>query len=285
MTNDNSAPRLSERESLTFWAPILLEPLLGSEERVTVALVAVNAAGETGIFSMTNPETAKIHFRDEAKYVLDIINVTLDSCKSALQQGVNLSEWQPPLEGVFLGAVRETLASSPSEFLRSAAPLSSFVYRDPLGDDQQSTSRPKARWGARVRNKVLKANMELKRNFDVRIHLGNHDAPAVIGFIYRSFAANLATLSGKKLSEQLREARAKLWTLNLLQDAPNFLFKPEKRELLTGIEAQEDDPRRHLIQEAAEELGEEGARRGVSVMRMGSVEEAAQHLLKQTLAA
>lgn len=285
MTNDSEASRISERLSLTSWAPILLEPLPGSEERVAVALVAVNAEGETGFLSLTNPETAKTHFRDAARYVQDIVCVTMDSCKSALRQGVHLAAWQPPLEGVFLGVVQETLASSPNDFLRLAAPLSSFLYRDPIGDAQQSRSKPKTAWSTRVRKQVLEANRGLKGNFDVPIHLGNHDAPAVFGFIYRSFAANLTTLSGKNLSGELREARSKLWTLNLLEDAPDFLFKPERRELLTGVDIQDDDPRRDLVHEAAEELGEEGARRGVSVIRMGSVKKAARHLLKQALAA
>ena len=210
---------------------------------------------------MVNPETAKIHFRHEARYVQDIISVTLDSCRSALQEGVRPADWQPPLQRVFLGVMQETLASSPSEFLRLAAPLSSLAYRDSLGEGQEPPSKPKARWSIRVRDKVLVANGRFKRNFDVHVHPGNHNPPAVFGFLCPSFAANLTALSSGNLAKQLREARSKLWTLNLLEDVPNYLFKPERRELLTGIDIQTDDPQQELIRETAEELDEDGARR------------------------
>ena len=276
---------LSEPNSRSMWAPILLEPILGSGERVAVALVGCNATGDHEFLPLVNPKTATACFQDQAGYVKEVVALTVESCKSALKSGVALEDWEPPLQGVFLGAVQDVETSSVPELLHLAAPLSSFLYREPSGRSQHSNRPPKVAWERQVQEKVLQTNGRFSPNFNVLVYLGNHDGPAEFTFLSATYAANVVTLTSKRLKRGVEDARAKLWTLNLLADAPNYLFRPEARELLTGMDASEDDPKLPLIHEASEELVDEAQRRGIDVFPFSSPDAAAKRILDRAFAA
>ena len=102
-----------------------------------MALIGCNADGECEFLPLVNPKTATACFRDQAGYVKDVVALTIESCKSALDSGVALKDWEPPLEGVFLGTIQAVEASSLPELLHLAAPLASFLYREEsLGHSQ-----------------------------------------------------------------------------------------------------------------------------------------------------
>ena len=259
--------------------------MIGSGERVAVAVVGCNAAGDREFLPLVNPKTAGVCFRDQAGYVKDVVALTIESCKSALDSGVALSDWEPPLEGVFLGAIQDVEASSLAELLHLAAPLASFLYREPSGRSQHSNRPAKVPWEQQVQEQVLQANRQLGRNFNVLLPLGDHYEPAAFTFLSADFAANIVTLAPSRLNKSMEDARAKLWTLSLLDDAPNYLFRPKDRELLTGMNAAEDDPKLSNVREAAEELNDEARRRGISVFPFSSPDAAAKRILDRARAA
>ena len=150
---------------------------------------------------------------------------------------------------------------------------------------KQSTDEDIRKWDTQVKAIILRANTKLEHNFNVRVYLGNHDMPAFFTFLSPSFAANLTSLTPGNLKRQLEDARAKLWSLHLLADAPNYLFKPEVRELLAGVNVTQDHPKRALVTEAVEELRDEAERRDIAVTQVNSVQIAAQHILDRALAA
>ena len=281
----NNPERLAESSVRALWAPILFEPIPGSGERVAVALMGCNADGDREFLPLVNPKTASACFRDQAGYVKDVVALTIESCKSALDSGVALRDWEPPLEGVFLGAIQDVEASSLPELLHLAAPLASFLYREPSGRNQYSHRPAKVPWEQQVQKQVLQANRRFDRNFNVLLHLGDHYEPATFIFLSADFAANIVTLAPNRLNKSMEDARAKLWTLGLLADAPNYLFRPKNRELLTGMNAAEDDPKLSKVREAAEELNDEAQRRGISVFPFSSPDAAAKRILDRALAA
>ena len=284
MTNDN-VRRQPVAGVHTLWAPILFEPIAGSGERITIALAATNADGVHEFLRIADPETAKMYFRGQAGFVHDVVSVTLENCVAFLQSGRDFRDWEPPLQGVFVGDIQEVEASSLNDLLRLAAPMSSFLYRDPLAAGQFSPRKTNVGWGIKVREKVLQANKRFSQNFNVPVYLGNHEAPAVFTFLNHCFAANLTTLRHNNLKRRLEDARAKLWALNLLADAPSYLFKPETRELLTGVDTPEDDAKGDMIREAVEALNDEAQRRDITVVQVSSPEAAADRILSKAMAA
>ena len=117
------------------------------------------------------------------------------------------------------------------------------------------------------------------------LFLGNHEVPAIFTFYSPDLAASLVPLTHNKLKQKVEEARAKLWSLDMLSDAPNFLFKPTRRELLAACESNEQDSKKNLIFEAVEELRDEASRRGVELADVSSPAEAARHILSAVTAA
>ncbi len=244
-----------------------------------------NADGEREFLPLVNPKTASACFRDQADYVKEVVALTIESCRAALDSGMALHDWEPPLEGVFLGAIQEVEAASLPELLHLAAPLASFLHREPSGHSQHSNRPAKAPWEQQVREQVLQVNRRFERNFNVMLHLGDHYEPAAFNFLSAGFAANIVTLAPNRLNKSMEDARAKLWTLSLLADAPNYLFRPKNRELLTGMNAAEDDPKLSRVREAAEELSDEAQRRDISVFPFSSPAAAARRILDLALEA
>ena len=268
------------------WAPVLFEPIPGSEERLTIAVAAVNAEGDYLCQATINPKAAKMVFRGERGFVQDVISVTIANCESFLGSNHDLKAWEPPLDGVYLGKVQDVEISSLDELIRLAAPFASLLYNESLDNQvKQSTDEGIGKWDAQVKSIILRANTKLEHNFNVRVYLGNHDMPVFFTFLSPSFAANLTSLTPSNLKRQLEDARAKLWSLHLLADAPNYLFKPEVRELLAGVNVTQDHPKRALVTEAVEELRDEAERRDIAVTQVNSVQTAAQHILDRALAA
>lgn len=277
---------LKQIPSRAYWAPVMFEPIPGSEERLTIAVAAVDATGDYRCQATINPKATKTVFREEASFVKDVVSVTIASCKTFLGSNGNLNAWEPPLDGVYLGKVQHVEISSLDELISFAAPFASFLYTESLDKQNKRVADGRFRkWDTQVKSIILSANTKLEHNFNVRVYLGNHDMPAYFTFLSPSFAANLTPLTPGNLRRQLEDARAKLWSLHLLADAPNYLFKPEVRELLAGVNVTQDHPKRSLVTEAVEELRDEAERRDIAVTQVNSAQTAAQHILDRALAA
>ena len=268
----------SHSESVhTQWATVLLQPLSGSGERIVVAVAAINDNGERRCLRTMNPAHAKAIFRDEHHYVSDLITFVTDSLDAHLAHAQSLANWEPPLEGVALGVLQQGNASDIDDFVRGAASLSTIFYSDQPQPRPTADRRPG--WMEVVSAILATQNKRLCAHLDVRVPLGGHDAPATFSFLDSGLAANLVTFSHGNLKARVEEARAGLWSLNLLADAP-YLFRPERKELLAGTDGEPDAQ----VREAVDEITEEAARRSVLVTELATPQAAADHILEHAAA-
>ena len=274
----SNKPSCSHSEGVhTHWATVLLQPLPGSGERIVVAVAAVSANGERRCLRTIDPARAKAIFRDEHRYVSDLITFVTDSLDAHLAYAQSLDNWVPPLEGVALGARQQGMASDIDDFVRGAASLSTIFYNDQPQPRPTAARRP--RWMEVVSGILATHNKRLCAHLDVRVPLGGHDAPATFSFLDSGLAANLVTFSQGDLKARIEDARAGLWSLNLLADAP-YLFRPARKELLAGTDGEPDA----RVREAVDEITEEAARRSVLVTELATPQEAANHILEHAAA-
>ena len=264
---------------MTRWAPVLLEPIPGSEERVVIAIAAVSE-GEVRCSPTIDPATAGAVFRDDRRYVLDLIDLTTRSMREHLLHNPSLEAWPPPVESVFLGKEQETSASDVDEVVRRAAAMSSIFHAEYLRP--QARTPKTTRWSDEVTALVTEQNERLTDHLSVKVHIGGHDAPAQFTFLNRYFAANLVTFSKANLKRRLEQARADLWTLSLLADGP-FIFRPSRRELLTGAEFA-GEAADAVVREAIDEIMDEGSRRDVVVTEFETPSAVAEHILTHAAA-
>ncbi len=268
------------------WAPVLLQPSLGSGERLAIALMARSSEGEDEVLPLLSASAVKNFFPDDARYIKDVVALTIDSCRRHLKSGGQPGEWRPPLEGLYLGETQRVPADLEcSAFLRMAAPFASFAWRDPLGGNRTPAPKSKKQpLEARIRELVIGAHAGFEGNFNASLPLGCQEARAEFTFLSPVFAANIVSLEARRLKQGLQSCRARLWALHLLTDAPSYLFRPKIRELITGVESEEDSVPDALLEVAAT-LKEEAERRDISVVQISSPTEGAQHILERAQAA
>ena len=266
-------PNCSDNDAVpTRWATVSLQPMPGSNERIVVAVAAVNDNGETRCLRTIDPANAKAVFRDEHRYVSELIAFVADSLGTHLAHDQALEDWAPPVEGVFLTAQQRAKAADIDEFLRRAASLSTIFYSDHL-QPQPKAAKPR-RWMDAVASILATRDERLCNYLEVQVPLGGHDAPATFSFLDSGFAANLVTFSQGNLKRRVEDARADLWSLSLLADAP-YIFRPKRKELLAGTDAEPEAS----VREAIAEIADEASRRDVLVTELATPEAVADHIV------
>ena len=261
------------------WAPVLLQPIPGSDERMVIAIAAV-AEDEARCMQTIDPSIVAAVFREDRKYVAEIVQLTIRSVREHLTYNRSLSAWPPPVEGVFLGTEQQTVSSDIDEVVRLAGAMCT-VFHGERCKPQAKTPR-RRRWTEEVIAAILGENEGLRNHLTVRVPIGWHDAPAHFTFLNQSFAANLVTFSNSDLKGRIQQARADLWSLSLLVDGP-YIFHPERRELLAGVEYS-GEPADVKVREAIDEITDEAARREVIVTEFQTPREVAQHILAHAVA-
>ena len=257
------------------WAPVVLQPIIGSEERLIVAIAAVDDSGETRCLRTLDPDRTKAVFRERSRYVNDVVAMVVRSMVTHLAHEPTLTKWIPPLEGVHLGVERLGAAKDIDTFVRRAGAMVSVFHGELIRQPSVERRQP---WARQVTDIVRARNSRLGGNLGVRIPLGDHDAPAPFTFLNATFAANLVTFSRPNLARRIEEARAGMWSLSLLSDSP-FLFNPERKELLAGTDFG-DEPGDAKVREAVDEIADEASRRDVLVTEFRSPEAVAEHILQ-----
>jgi hypothetical protein len=258
------------------WASVMFEPILGSNERITIALGAINTRGDTRCVNTMNPETVATIFRDERRYVRDVVSLVVDSLNSYIKETRSFGGWVPPVAGAFLGRVNTSLSNDIDALLVRAASMTSVFYVGSYSGESIGTARQS--WHQTVNDLLIESDDRLRNHINAKVFLSNHDVPAVFTFLSPSYATNLVTFSARNVKQRIEDARAKAWSLNLLADAPSFLIRPARRELLAGIDASAEEDV-SIIKEAIEEVSDEAARRSVIVVRMDSPDAVASRIL------
>jgi hypothetical protein len=108
------------------WRAIYMEPVMGSGERITVAVIAFDQDGCDALKTLS-PSRLRALFGKAGIGMSSMINLVVDS---ALRQGQSghLDNFKSPLSGVYLGELRNGLSESRIGVLRQAASLTSCFF-------------------------------------------------------------------------------------------------------------------------------------------------------------
>ena len=282
--NNIPFPKVPSNIISASWAPILFEPVLGSDERITIGVGTISHTGEVRCHATITPKGSKRIFGSDKDLLNYIIKITLTSIQEHLEKTHSFDNWVPPTSGVYKGGTRQITAQNLDEAIKFILPTAScLVYGEDLFNEDMHKDHQKENkinWAGGLREIVLKSRPELLGNFDAKVFLGSYDVPAKFTFLNPKFAANLVALNPASLTRSVKDARADLWNLHLLSDAPNFLFRPEKKALFAGIYT--DTSVKNYsdnVKDAVHELKEEASRRSVIVKEVTSSDEAAKYLM------
>ncbi len=259
-----------------WWAPVYVEPIAGSGERVIVAVVGVSSDGSAACLRTFNPRTASAFFGESASYGNMLIGTVVEELDRFAKTNVGFENWSPPFGGVHLGQSTTARGDDLLAVLGGAATLVCTSYQ---GRDNvlQSATRPS--FGHEVRAGLLQRDHRLEPFLDVKVHLTNQDQQAVFSFLNPRYAANIVVVPSAR-TPSMNRAKAALWNLDLLADAPAYLFRPETRELILGVNSVDPDP---SVRSAVAEITDEAGRRDLAVVECESPTYAIAHISEAAL--
>lgn len=264
-------------------APIYLEPMAGSGERLTVAGVVV---GDDGFLvdRLISSDTAKAMYGNQGKAFLGLADLLIANLRDYLQaENSRLEDWLPCLSGVSLGAITPAYADNLRHALAQVAQLHASLCRLPalmaLEEDEQEhggNDNALKAWVKQVQAQTVANHPDLQSFFNIKQTLAHGDS-IILHFARLPMAANIGLITPVNLNQHVNDAKIKLWNLDHL---PNQYT--EKR-LVLGMPREDApemaDPRvRDKVRDKINALGEQAQKSRIHLVTAYSALEAANRM-------
>ena len=217
------------------WRAIQLEPIIGSGERITVAISVLGQNGEHK--AIQAPELLECLYGNKSKEMMKLIQLIIESVSN---QTDNLQDWKPPFEGLTLSKAHHTSSKDIYGILRQAIQLSSSLSKLSLAAEHheenisEQVKKAESRWSASIENEVITKNNNLRTFFNVSAKIGNSEIKTRFNFLTDNYASNFAVFNPHSASQSTTVIKSKLIDLERLEKAQG-LFNIEKRELILGL--------------------------------------------------
>lgn len=224
------------------WAPLYIEPMHGSGERIVVATAAVDDSGSFYVHATLSQRVLQCMYGDRAEVLDGLINLALDVLQAYLATGGSLESWVPPFRSCHLGTCRTAMGSSLEHVARSGAALTSSLtaklsdYSFEQSQESVGTGLDVDRWVQQIRERVCVQNPHLDARFNGEILVRPGASPTKIGYLGGSIAANFDMLiPGSNLSNRRFRSKSRLLDLQILKDQVDHLLPRTSYELLLWI--------------------------------------------------
>ncbi|ARQ46707.1 hypothetical protein [Oxalobacter formigenes] len=223
------------------WRALFWEPVSGTGERMMV-----------GVIYCFNDEwkTSRI-LRDD---ILDsLYGKSSSSAKNMIEFGLSLylstakatneiKFLDTPMAGLMPGPYRETVASSESDILRTAALMHSSLAKLDIFDAEEEFDSPQPeevnrRFSTEIRENVTSKRPELHQWFNKGSPLITNGSIVKFGFCSPSALIHFSLLRPVTQSASVKDARAKLWELSRASDISGI----KNAALITAM-PNENDP-------------------------------------------
>jgi len=274
------------------WAPVYLEPVMGSGERVTVAVAAVPANGKPAVLPVLDAERAQCLLGSGATAFQSIVCLCADDLRLYLASGGGLEGWVAPVEGAAIGTPRDLRATDMTAALRLAAQKSAFLgslasFTGEEEEEEGASNVAPDKWTQQIEGALRARRPDLLARMRGHFCVTDKARQTRIDFLGVRYAANFARLVPSSLSfgGYIKSAKVKLWDLDALQTASALpimnVSQGHQRaayELLLWRPKSDDpayserDIRR--LEEAVLEIEYEGDRKGLRVIAFTGEEQA-----------
>lgn len=230
------------------WAPIFLEPIHNSGERLTVAIV-VKTGNQAQIRSVVRPDAMRMLYGSRAGGLRGLVELVVDSLDAHLKAHKTPSSWKAPVSGFHWGEFRPAASSSiegiVAQAIQLCASLSSLTMVELAREaDKIDTEQVTSRVVDRVRDVIRDRRVDLLPYFNQSGKLVEDGRPVRFGFLGKGVVAHFGQLRPVRIFNTQFSARARLWELSRAQQ----LLKPRSACLILQV------PRKRDINFTAEEL-------------------------------
>lgn len=199
--------------------PIYLEPLLGSGERWTIAIVIIGK-NETKVINAIN--SSAVDFLGEfGTGLFQIASESTANLKRWLTTNA-IADWTPLFQGISVGEARNIVANDIESAARIAIKSFAVLMAKAVNNPSADSATPKAqstKWENDIKREVVKQNERLGDMFGRNISI-NHKTASFsyrFGFVGGHVAANFANINPKNLNYAKRIAESDLMHLEQLR--------------------------------------------------------------------
>ena len=219
-TLDFPARRSTRKAS---WAPIYIEPIVGSGERICTAVVAGDDNGSI-VVPVPSLDRLSCLYGIQAQ----ALSFTNDLALNAIRDWIStrgfatIEKWLSPVEGIILGDARRGAGESLEDVARTgllqcASLVEKLAEEDETPEASARTEVSTRRLEQLVRETVVMARPELHKRFDMQFRVNERARPTRIGFTGNYLVANFGMLVPGQLAILVNNAKAKLWDLEQLR--------------------------------------------------------------------
>lgn len=205
------------------WSPIYIEPMLGSGERLCIAVAVINASSFLIVPVVALNRLECLYGSDTASILMaaEIVIADLNAAITRLGEAT-WKQWQSPVEGVEFGVVRNGSAESMEAIARTGLMMcASLVERicESEADGNIANERISGnRLEELIKDEVVLKEPRLAVMFANQRRKAPNLRPVTIGFFGNAIAANFGVLTPQYLSSNVRDIKSKLWDLANVRD-------------------------------------------------------------------
>lgn len=268
------------------WMPVFLEPIVGSGERIAVAIACTAANAQALAIKIVPDNAIRCMYGTSAEKVSSLVDWIVQSLSEHISVEHSLVGWSPPFDGAMAGPISLGQGDDLREIISQAASMVSSLSKPPdllAVDPDSEMIVHDDRWETQIQVAVSSQSPSLAQSFGVTQDLGKANAKIKFGFMTAKYAANFGLMLPDHLPHSLGRSKIKLLDLELLKDA-RLLVKPSTIELILRTPRFDDKSISHLLLRRVidnfEQIESHANGQGIGVVRAESAEEAAEYLLK-----
>lgn len=224
------------------WAPVLMEPIPGSGEQLTVA-IAMQLGDTYRVASAIPPDVAQAIFGEQGNSMLGIIATVSAHLRNHMVHGQAFEDWRSPLSGVRLGKPEEGQGFTPEEIieqaLRSSACLSAMTLEFQA---RKESDEPRNALLTRVKTSVRAIAPQLEQFFkkDVPITIRNKPVKVQCDYFSHNLAINIAALApGNRLGQQFETLTTRICRLQQLRSHEGLFKDNQATEVIVQVPTEE----------------------------------------------
>jgi len=269
------------------WHAIYMEPIVGSGERITVAVAAIKSKSEFKVIQAIRSELLDCLYGAQSSNMQNMINWLVESASKFISDVGSLDQWVAPFDGV--NCTKSTHATDINldgvlrQAIRFSASLSTLSLDAERMDEDQQPRRYIERWATNIANELAIINSDLTPYLRQKIKIGTSKVYTNYGFLNDRYVSNFALLMPSNLSSSLNTVKAKLLDLETLKKS-QYLLMPEKFEMIIGTPPFSDptlsDKSLDNLKNSIELVKEIAGQEGVSVFNTDNANEAATQINK-----
>lgn len=267
------------------WQTLYLEPIVGSGERISVAVVATGSNNQYRIIQAIRPELLECLYGAQSQKMQGMIDWLIDSASNELKSRGKLSEWIAPFDGVKVGnlhvAADESIEGILKQAIRFSASLSTLALDADREEDEFQPKRYSEQWAISIFDEVKIINPQLSNFFKKRLKISESNVLTSFGFMNDKYVSNFGLLVPTRLSTSLSNVKAKLFDLEALKKS-QVLVKPQKYEIVIGTPSFSDptltDTAAKKLRETIDMVTEVAASENIDLFRAENAREAAMHI-------